>query len=610
VFDRVAVFGGVVGALVCASARLVGKTDTVSEHDLVIRNGTLVDGTGSPPRRADVAVRDGMITAVGARLDGSARRTIDADGSVVTPGFVDIHTHFDGQSTWDPFLAPSSLHGVTSVVMGNCGVGFAPARPTDQQHDWLIGLLEGVEDIPGTALAEGLTWDWETFPEYLDALDRRTFALDVGTQVAHAPLRVYVMGERGADPDEVPTDDELSAMAAHVRAGLQAGALGFTTSRTYIHRTRDGAPLGTRLAGLNELMALTDPLGELGRGVVQLISDAYQSPDEAFVADEMALMEALARRHRRPMSMTVQQPESLPDRWRQMRAWVDRNVAEGLALRTQVAPRPIGVLQGLTATLNPLVLCPSFQAVARLPLDELVCALADPQRRAAIVAEHRTTRVDGMLGELTGGFHKLFPMNDPVDYEPSPDMSLAAIAQRENRHPVEVCLDLLVSDDGNRLLYMPLFNFANGTLDDVREMLLSPHSLIGLSDAGAHCGAISDGSFTTTAIALWARDRVAGPKLPLELMVHHITQRTARHVGWNDRGVIAEGLRADVNVIDMHTLAAHPPRIVRDLPAGGRRLMQTATGYLHTFVAGEETCANGELTGALPGRLVRGQRGR
>jgi N-acyl-D-amino-acid deacylase len=584
-----------------------GNNGPMSAHELVIRGGTVVDGTGAAPFTGDVAVSGGRIVEVG-RVDGRGVREIDADGLVVTPGFVDIHTHYDGQATWDPVLAPSSIHGVTSIVMGNCGVGFAPAKPTPDQHDWLIGLLEGVEDIPGTALAEGLTWDWESFPDYLDALGRRRYALDVATQVAHAPLRVYVMGERGADPNETPTADELAAMAAHVKAGIEAGALGFTTSRTYIHRTRDGAPLGTRFATVDELTALAGAMAETGRGVIQMISDAYQSPDEEYVRSEMRAMRALVEAVGRPLSMTVQQPEPLPDRWREMRTWVDECVAAGLPMRTQIAPRPIGVLQGLTATLNPLILCPSFGEIARLPLAEQVVSLRDPDRRARIVAEHRSRQVDGMLAELVGGFHKLFPMGDPVDYEPPASASIAAVAAASGRDPVEVVLDLLVERDGNQLLYMPLFNYANGNLDDVREMLTSPNSLMGLSDAGAHCGAISDGSFTTTALALWTRDRTAGPTLPLELMVHHITQRTARHVGWTDRGVLAPGTLADLNVIDMGALAAHPPTIVRDLPAGGRRLMQTATGYRHTFKTGVESFADGEHTGALPGELVRGER--
>lgn len=580
----------------------------MSAHDLVIRNATLVDGTGAPARSADVAISGDTITEVAAKVDGRGSREIDADGLVVTPGFVDIHTHFDGQATWDPLLAPSSIHGVTSIVMGNCGVGFAPARPTPEQHDWLIGMLEGVEDIPGTALAEGLAWDWETFPEYLDALDRRSYAIDIATQVAHAPLRAYVMGERGADPNEAPTVDELQRMADMVKEGLRAGALGFSTSRTYIHRTRDGAFLGTRFSSADELLALGTALAETGRGVVQLISDAYQSDDHEYAVAEMKLMEELARHTRRPLSMTVQQPEPLPDRWREMGAWVDSGVANGLPLATQVAVRPIGVLQGLTATVNPLLICPSYAEIASRPLDEIVAALRDPDRRTRIIAEHPVAagKMEGLAGEMFGGFHKLYPMENPVDYEPAPEDSVAGRAAARGIPTVEFLIDLLIEQDGHRLLYMPLFNYAKGNLDDVREMLLRPNAVIGLSDAGAHCGAISDGSATTTALALWTKDRRRGEKLPLEFMVNHITQRTAHHVGLYDRGIVAPGYRADINVIDIDELGTPPPRIVHDLPAGGRRLMQTATGYRYTIKNGVVSFADGEHTGALVGSLVRG----
>ncbi len=575
-----------------------------STAHLVIRSGLVADGTGSPATVADVRIVDGVIAEVGAGLDAAAAEVVDAAGLLVTPGFVDIHTHYDGQATWDPVLAPSSVHGVTSLVMGNCGVGFAPARPTAEQHDWLIGMLEGVEDIPGTALAEGLAWDWETFPQYLDALDRRPLVLDVGTQVPHAPLRAYVMGERGADPQESPTADELVAMAAVVRDGIEAGALGFTTSRTMAHRTNQGAPLGTRYSTEDELVALVGAMGS--RGVVQLISDAYLSEDADFAAEEMRLMRSVVEQTGRPLSMTVQQPEQVPDRWREMAAWVAAGVADGLPMRTQVAPRPIGVLQGLQASVNPVAICPSFREIAGRPLADQVEALADPSRRQRIIEEHRqvTSGFDGLASSIFTGFDRLFPMSDPVDYEPDPAQSVAARAAQRGVDPVEVTLDLMVEHEGRQLLYMTLFNYANGNLDDVREMLLSPNSVIGLSDAGAHCGAICDGSFPTTALALWSR-RPQG-SLPVELMVHHLTQRTARQVGWHDRGVLAPGHLGDVNLIDLDRLAAHRPHIVRDLPAGGRRLVQSASGYVQTIKRGVVTFRDGEATGDQPGHLVRG----
>lgn len=587
---------------------VISQNEPMSAHDLVIRNGLVVDGTGAAPVSADVAITNGVITEVGPAIAGTGTREIDALGLTVTPGFVDIHTHFDGQATWDPLLAPSSIHGVTSVVMGNCGVGFAPARPTPEQHDWLIGMLEGVEDIPGTALAEGLAWDWETFPEYMDALDRRPFAIDVATQVAHAPLRAYVMGERGADPYETPTADELTRMARMVQEGVRAGALGFTTSRTYIHRTRDGEFLGTRFSSADELLALGTAMAETGRGVVQLISDAYQNADHDFAVTEMQLMEELARATGRPLSMTVQQPEPLPDRWREVGSWVDAGVKSGLSLATQVAVRPIGILQGLTATVNPLMVCPSFAELIGRPLPEIVLALRDPERRSRIIAEHpvAVARIEGLASEMFGGFHKLYPMENPVNYEPGPEDSVAARAAARGVPIVEFVIDLLIEEDGNRLLYMPLFNFARGNLDDVRDMLLRKNAVVGLSDAGAHCGTISDGSATTTALSLWTKNRTRGELLPLEFMVNHITQRTARHVGLLDRGVIAPGYRADLNVIDMETLGTPPPRIVHDLPAGGRRLMQTATGYHFTIKNGAVSFENGEHTGVLNGALIRG----
>lgn len=581
----------------------------MSAHDLVIRNANLVDGTGAPARAGvDIAVSGGVITEVGASVAGRGAREIDADGHLVTPGFVDIHTHFDGQATWDSLLAPSSIHGVTTLVMGNCGVGFAPVRPAQDQRDFLINMLEGVEDIPGTALHEGLAWDWETFPDYMDALDRRTFALDIAAQVAHAPLRAYVMGARGADPDEAPTADELVAMAKHVQDGMRAGALGFTTSRTYIHKTKDGAPLGTRHSSADELLALVTAMAETGSGVVQLISDAYQSSDHEFAVDEMRLMESMARATGRPLSMTVQQPAAEPDRWREIGEWVDNAVDGGLRLATQVASRPIGVLQGFTATINPLSPCPSYHEVASRPLPELVAALTDPERRARIIAEHAAamTRIDGLAAEMFNGFHKLYPMENPVNYEPAPSDSVAARAKAAGRDVIDFVIDLLCEDGGNRLLYMPLFNFAKGNLDDVREMLLRRNAVMGLSDAGAHCGAISDGSATTTALALWCKDRSPEGRLPLEYMVNHITQRTASHVGLLDRGVVAPGYRADLNVIDFSRLGTPPPRIVHDLPAGGRRLMQTATGYLYTVKNGAVTFEDGQHTGVFNAGLVRG----
>src|SRR5215207_3521951 len=455
--------------------------------DLVIRNASIVDGTGSPARHGDVAVTGDTITAVGPNLDEHGTREIDGDGLVVTPGFVDIHTHYDGQVTWDGVIAPSSLHGVTSIVMGNCGVSFAPARPTQEQHDWLIGLLEGVEDIPGMALAEGLPWDWESFTDYMDSIERRSYTVDVGAQVAHAPLRAYVMGERGADPNESPTLDELTEMARLTRQGIDAGAMGFTTSRTMLHRTRDGDPLGTRYSTADELTAIASALTDARRGVLQMISDAYLSTDDTFAKEELALMRNLAETTGRPLSMTVQQPDDVPDRWREMIDFVDGCVADGLTMRAQVAPRPIGVLQGLASSINPFAVTAGYREIADLPLAERVRQLRDPARKARILQEHEA-RIDGILGDLTQSFHKLYPLTDPVDYEPDAASSVLGIARATGKRPSEVAYDLLLRNEGNQLLYMPLMNYVAGNLDDVREMLLAPNTVMGLSDGGAHCG--------------------------------------------------------------------------------------------------------------------------
>ncbi len=577
--------------------------------DLIIRNGDVVDGTGAPARRADVAVTDGRITEVADRVDGTAAREVDAEGLLVTPGFVDIHTHFDGQATWDPVMAPSSLHGVTTVAMGNCGVGFAPAAP--DRHAWLISLLEGVEDIPGTALAEGLTWDWETFPEYLDSLEAKPHTVDMGVHVPHAALRTYVMGERGADHTEAPTEGELAEMARSVREALDAGAIGFATSRTEVHRTSGGENIGTLTAGDAELLAIAEAMRAAGSGVVQLISDLYQTPDDEVAQRELDLLERFVRSSGRPLSFTMQQAYHSPDRWRFQMDWVDRMVAAGHDVKAQVAPRPIGVLIGLTATANPFLFCASYDEVSKLDLAERVAALRDPERRRRIVSEHGALLEglpDGLFRQIMGGFDVLFRLSDPVDYELHADRSIAAEARAAGTEPIDLVYDLLLERDGHQLLYLPLFNFAHGDFEDIHSMITSPNVLFGLSDAGAHCGAICDASMTTSSLTVWARDRRDGEKVPIERIVHMNTARNARHMGWADRGVVAPGYLADLNVIDLGALACHPPRIVHDLPAGGRRLMQTAEGYRLTVKSGVVTFADGVHTGELPGSLLRGTR--
>jgi N-acyl-D-aspartate/D-glutamate deacylase len=575
-------------------------------HDLVIRGGLVVDGTGAPARRADVGIDGEAITAVDAAV-GPGRRTIDAAGLLVTPGWVDIHTHYDGQITWDPDLAPSSVNGVTSVVVGNCGVGFAPARP--DRHEWLIALLEGVEDIPGTALAEGMTWGWESFPGYLDVLDQCRWTVDVGTQVPHAALRTFVMGERGADVTATATADEVAEMSRLCEEAIRAGALGFTTSRTAVHRTSRGEQIGTLRASAQEVLGIAGALRRAGTGVIQLISDVYQAADDELVGAELDLLGHLAADVGRPLSFTVQQNDDTPDRFRELLGAIAAWNAAGAHVRAQVGVRPIGVLVGLSASVSPLLFTPSYQRLHHLPLAERVAALRAPDLRARLLAEHEALDVPGFPGLIHAGFDRMYPLSDPPDYEPTPERSVAGRAAAAGRPVREVLLDLLLGDEGRGLLYVPLMNYARGDLADVREMMTSPHALFGLSDAGAHCNTICDGSFPTTALVHWTRDRRRGPLLPLEQVVHHQTQRTAAHVGWRDRGVVAPGYLADLNVIDHGRLQLRAPRLVQDLPAGGTRLLQDAVGYVATVKRGVVTVEGGTLTGERPGRLQRGPQG-
>ena len=571
--------------------------------DLVIRAGKVVDGTGRPPQTADVGVAGGRIVEVG-RCSERAKDEIDADGLLVTPGFVDIHTHFDGQATWDPYLAPSAWHGVTTVAMGNCGVGFAPAWP--DRHDWLISLMEGVEDIPGAALAEGLTWAWQTFPEYLDALDGLSRVLDVGAHVPHAALRAYVMGERGANPDETPTDAELQQMKEMLSEAVAAGAIGLGSSRTQNHRTSEGYPVGTLRAAKREMVALASALKGTD-AVIQMISDAYQSTDPEFVAAELDLIAAMAATAQRPLSFSLLQPASAPDRWREIQKWAMTCQATGLEIKTQVAPRPIGILLGLEASVNPFARCPSYLEVSGYDLPQRVAALADPQRRERILREHTEVmaRLEGEGRPILAmaNFEAMFRLDDPVDYDLRAEKSIARMAA-PGTSPAAVAYDMLLERGGTQLLYVPVANFVEQNLSAVSEMIRADCALFGLSDAGAHCGAICDASFTTSFLTVWARDR--SDRLPVEQVVRRITHDTARHMGWDDRGVLAPGMLADINVIDFENLGCSPPEIVHDLPAGGRRLVQRSYGYRHTIKSGQRTFEDSAPTGALPGKLLRG----
>jgi N-acyl-D-aspartate/D-glutamate deacylase len=569
--------------------------------DLVIRNGLLVDGSGAPARHADVVIDGGVITAVEAAGSGiTAHRVVDADGLLVTPGFVDIHTHYDAQASWDPHLTPSSWHGVTTVVMGNCGVGFAPAAP--DRHEWLIALMEGVEDIPGSAMTEGITWEWTTYPEYLDALAAKQLVIDVGSQIAHGPLRAYVMGERGA-ANETATDADIAEMAVQVEAALRAGALGFSTSRTPLHRSKDGELVPGTNADARELLGIGAAIRRAGHGVFQF------APEHAILpVAEWPWMRELAAVTGHPVSVNLNQPDQAPEVWREVLRLLDEAQADGLPIHAQVAGRTIGILYCLHGSVHPLLFHPAYAEVAHLPMPERLAALADPERRRRIVDD--VPDDEGLFAKVVlDNLGRIWPVADgDIDYEPSADQSVAALAARTGTPPMELVLDQLLAHDGNGMLYAPFFNYAYGDLSMTYEATLHPHTRMGLSDAGAHCGAICDGGTPTFMLTHWTRDRTRGPRLPLEYVVHRQTQQTAQLYGLGDRGLVAPGLRADLNVIDYERLSFGPPRMAFDLPANGRRLVQKASGYRATFVAGEQTVADDEFTGALPGRLLRGPR--
>jgi N-acyl-D-aspartate/D-glutamate deacylase len=568
-------------------------------YSLVIRNGTIYDGTGGAPIEGDVAIDGRTIAAVGAVDEtriGPDTEIIDATDRIITPGFVDAHTHYDGQVTWDPYVQPSTFHGVTTIVTGNCGVGFAPCQP--EQRDWLIGLMEGVEDIPGTALHEGIQWDWESFPEYLDAIETRDLAIDVGTQVPHGAVRTYVLGDRGAN-HEVASAEEVAEMKKVVKDAIGAGALGFTTSRTEKHKTSSGVLTPSITVHEAELVGIAEALGELETGVLQGISDFYD-----FEA-EFQMFRAMTEASGRPCSITVEQQDARPEWWTQLLDAVSAAQADGLPMRGQVPPRATGVLLGLTATLNPFSFHPSYRRLHLMELDDRVAEMRKPEVRAALLAEESAI-TEGLVGEIIGSWHKMYRLGEPANYEPAPEESFAGLAEARGCSPQEVAYDALIENNGRALIYHPLFNYGSGDLSFVQEMLEHPFTTFGLSDGGAHCGVISDASFPTTLIQHWGRDRTRGPKLPLERLVSMQTKETAELVGLHDRGVLAPGYKADVNVIDFEGLTLHAPTVAYDLPAGGRRLVQRASGYEVTIVAGEVAFRDGEPTGALNGRLIRG----
>jgi N-acyl-D-aspartate/D-glutamate deacylase len=579
--------------------------------DLLIRGATVIDGSGAPARVADVAVSAGRIAAVGA-LSGPAREVIDAAGLHLLPGFIDLHTHYDGQATWDPELAPSAWHGVTTAVMGNCGVGFAPVRPGDEAR--LISLMEGVEDIPGAALAEGIPWGWESFGEYLDALDRLPRAFDICAQVPHDALRVYVMGER-ARAGEPATEEDRTQMAALLSEALAQGALGFSTGRSGNHKSADGADTPAAEADALELEALARAVGGSPHGLLQIVSDFDLDRGPAAFDPEFELVERVAAAGGgHPVSLSLIQRVNAPEQWRRVLARAEAAAARGLPLRLQVSPRPIGVLLGFEATFHPFLGHPTWQALAHLPVAEQAAALRQPELRARLLSEAPRKvsgtgsplppLADALLARIDEASLLMFPVGDTPDYEPPVTDSLGARALQEGRRPLEVLLDAMLADEGRGLVYFALFNYLGLNLDVVREMMAHPLSLAGLSDGGAHVGTVCDASFPTTLLAWWGRDRPEG-RFALPWLVRRLSGQPAAFAGLTDRGQIAPGLRADLNLVDLGALAVERPHLVHDLPAGGRRFVQGARGYVGTWVAGQRVMADGRSTGARPGRVVR-----
>lgn len=570
----------------------------MNQYDMVIRGGRIADGTGAPLFSGDIAITDGIIQAVGA-VAGTGRDEIDATDMLITPGFVDIHSHFDGQVTWDTRLTPSSGHGVTTVLMGNCGVGFAPCRP--DQRDAMINVMEGIEDIPGIVMAEGIPWKWESFPEFMDFLDTRTMDVDFAVQVPHIPVRVYVMGQRAIDLEYANADD-IAQMSDIVREGLRAGAIGFTSSRAQGHRTASGEVPPSTLAGEDELIAIAQVLREEGTGMFCAATDFFL--DDQGKSAEFELLYTVAKASGRPVMFPLLQHNEEPDRWKRIADATRAAREEGLEMFGQVVGRPVGVLYGLECSSHPFTGCPSYQALRDLPLADQVAAMRDPAMKAKLLSEEPHMDDERVL-KMARSFHEMFRMNKVPNYSPALEDRIDMMAERLGVSPAEVAYDIMLEDDGHSVIYHPARNFAGNNLDDVRDMVTRSETMMGLADGGAHLGRICDASMPTFMLTYWTRDR-AHDRIDLPFMIRRMTLDTATVAGLNDRGVLKPGYKADLNIIDYDALTLFAPHATFDLPAGGRRLSQFAAGYKATIVSGTVTYRNGEATDALPGRLIRG----
>ena len=582
--------------------------------DLIIRNAKLVDGSGAPARHADIAIENGKIAKISDldTLTEKAKTEIDAKGDLVTPGWVDVHTHYDGQVTWDPYLTPTGWNGVTTVVMGNCGVGFAPAK--EDKRDWLIGLMEGVEDIPGAALAEGIDWEWETFPEYLDALDAKPRALDIATQIPHGSVRAYVMGQRGAD-NEAATPDDIQKMADIVEDGIRAGALGFSTSRTMLHLSKDGEPVPGTFANKDELIGIAEGMQKAGYGVFEMASDL--NPAE----EEFGWMSELSKKTGLPVTYALLQNPAEPEGWRNLLKMTDKAVADGANVKAQIALRATGLILGWESTVHPFSMHPEYQPLADLPAAERLERLREPGMREALIngAPHFVTTPAEGDGEglpagygigamIALGFNNMFRLmqNGVPDYEPKAEDSIAHLAQAQGKPPAEVVFDMLMENNGRGYVFLPLLNYAHQNYDHIHDMFENENTVLSLSDGGAHCGVITDASFPSYLLSYWVRDRARGKRFGLEQAVKAQTSETANLYGLEDRGLIAVGKKADINIIDFDKLQLQEPEMVYDLPAQGRRLIQKIDGYRYTIVSGVVTYEDGTPTGKMPGKLIRG----